>query len=96
MNSGSSLLRNYFRSKLPLDFIIPLNKKHLRRALNECVVHYNKGHPRSSLGPGIPNPPLDLPREASPQYRILPNYRVVTKPLLRGLNHEYGLARFAA
>ena len=37
-----------------LDYMIPLNEKHLRRILREWVVHYNQGRPRSSLGPGIP------------------------------------------
>lgn len=38
-----------------LDFIIPLNEKHLRRMLREWVGHYNSGRPHSSLGPGIPD-----------------------------------------
>jgi transposase InsO family protein len=37
-----------------LDFMIPLNEKHLRRLLSEWVRHYNTGRPHSSLGPGIP------------------------------------------
>jgi transposase InsO family protein len=79
-----------------LDFFIPLNEKHLRRALKEWVTHYNKGRPHSSLGPGIPDPPLDLPQETSSQYRIPQYYSVVAKPILGGLHHEYGLERFAA
>ena len=79
-----------------LDFFIPLNEKHLRRALKEWVTHYNKRRPHSSLGPGIPDPPLDLPQETSSQYRIPQYYSVVAKPILGGLHHEYGLERFAA
>jgi transposase InsO family protein len=37
-----------------LDFMIPLNEKHLRRLLSEWVRHYNAGRAHSSLGPGIP------------------------------------------
>lgn len=39
-----------------LDFLIPLNGRHLRRILKKWVIHYNKGRPHSSLGPGIPEP----------------------------------------
>jgi transposase InsO family protein len=79
-----------------LDFLIPLNEKHLQGTLKEWVDHYKRGGPHSSLGPGISDPPLELPREASSQQRILQDYRVVTKPILDGLHHEYGLAKFAA
>ncbi len=40
-----------------LDFLIPLNERHLRRTISEFVVHYNRGRPHSALGPGIPEPP---------------------------------------
>ncbi len=33
-----------------LDFLIPLNEKHLRRIIREWATHYNKGRPHSSLG----------------------------------------------
>jgi putative transposase len=79
-----------------LDFLIPLKEKHLRRTLKEWVDHYNRGRPHSSLEPGIPVPPRDLPQEASSRYRIPKDYRVVTKPILGGLHHEYGLERIAA
>jgi transposase InsO family protein len=38
-----------------LDFLIPLNERHLRRHFKEWVSHYNAGRPHSSLGPGIPD-----------------------------------------
>jgi hypothetical protein len=79
-----------------MDFLIPLNEKHLWRTLKERVDHYDWGRPHSSLGPGIADPPLDLPQEASSRYRILQDYRVVTKPIPGGLHHEYGLEKFAA
>ena len=79
-----------------LDFLIPLNEKHLRQTLKQWVDHYNRGRPHSSLGPGIPDTPRDLPQEASSRYRIPQDYSVVTKPILGGLHHEYELERFAA
>jgi hypothetical protein len=39
-----------------VDFMIPLDEKHLRRILAEWVTHYNQGRPHLSLGPGIPEP----------------------------------------
>jgi putative transposase len=42
-----------------LDFMILLNDRHLCRVLREWVAHYNRGRPHASLGPGIPDPPLD-------------------------------------
>ena len=39
-----------------LDFLIPMNQKHLCLILKEFVRHYNRGRPHSSLGPGIPEP----------------------------------------
>ena len=79
-----------------LDYLIPLNERHLRRTLKLWVEHYNKGRPHSSLGPGIPDPPGDLPQETSSPYCIPKGYCVIAKPILNGLHHEYGLARIAA
>jgi len=42
------------------------NGSQLRRTLKLWVDHYNKGRPHSSLGPGIPDRPVDLPQEAPP------------------------------
>jgi putative transposase len=39
-----------------LDFIIPMNERHLRSTVREFVRYYNRGRPHSSLGPGIPEP----------------------------------------
>jgi len=39
-----------------LDWLIPLNEKHLRGILREWVTHYNRGRPHASLGSGIPEP----------------------------------------
>jgi putative transposase len=37
-----------------LDFMIPMNERHLRKTLRSWMLHYNKGRPHSALGPGIP------------------------------------------
>jgi putative transposase len=80
-----------------LDFMIPLNEKHLRMILREWVAHYNHGRPHSSLGPGIPEverswpTPLILSRHDLPQ-----DMRVKAKKVLGGLHHEYRLEKCAA
>lgn len=40
-----------------LDYLIPINERHLQAILKEYVIHFNRGRPHSSLGPGIPEPP---------------------------------------
>ena len=40
-----------------LDFVIPINERHLRTTVREFVTDYNRGRPHSALGPGIPEPP---------------------------------------
>ena len=76
-----------------LDWLIPWNEKHLRLILREWVEHYNRGRPHSSLGPGIPDPADGLPVAAQPdRHRLPPGSRVVSKPVLGGLHHEYRLA----
>jgi len=79
-----------------LDFLIPLNERHLRRILTEWVAHYNKGRPHSSLGPGIPNPSVALSAVGPYRHQIPRDHRVVVKPVLGGLHHEYQLAKVAA
>src|SRR5262249_21248926 len=37
-----------------LDFLIPINERHLKMTVTEWVIHYNRGRPHSSLGPGLP------------------------------------------
>jgi transposase InsO family protein len=78
-----------------LDWVIPLNERHLRRVLAEWVPHYNHGRPHASLGPGIP--------EGSPNgvgectgHAIRANCRISAMPVLGGLHHEYWLEPVAA
>jgi transposase InsO family protein len=77
-----------------LDWMIPFNEDHLRRALREWVAHYNRGRPHTSLGPGIPDA-HDLATLES-GHRIRDGYRVVATPILGGLHHDYRLEPRAA
>jgi putative transposase len=80
-----------------LDFVIPLTEDHLRWMLREWVAHYNQGRPHMALGPGIPQPPMMLPVPLhGPRHRLPAHFRVVTRPILGGLHHEYGLKSQAA
>jgi transposase InsO family protein len=80
-----------------LDFMIPLNERHLYRILKEWVGHYNESRPHMSLGPGIPKPieALPMPRQAH-RHRLPYGQRVTARPVLSGLHHEYGLEQQAA
>ncbi len=78
-----------------LDWVIPLHERHLRRVLTEWVPHYNRGRPHSMLGPGIPDPSA-YPEERSSGHELPRTHRVVAKPILGGLHHEYQLEAVAA
>ena len=79
-----------------LDFLIPLNKRHLRGILKEWVVHYNRGRPHSSLGPGIPEPVAGFQRAEFPGHYLPSHQQVVAQAILGGLHHEYRLEKIAA
>jgi hypothetical protein len=79
-----------------LDFLIPLNERHLRGLLKEWVAHYNRGRPHSSLGPGIPDPRPCFQQAKSCGHDIPIDHHVVSKAILGGLHHEYSLERVAA
>ena len=80
-----------------LDFLIPLTENHLRIVTETWVTHYNRGRPHSSLGPGIPDPPVELPvRPHKHRHRIPSHCKIVTHPILGGLHHEYHLLPKAA
>jgi hypothetical protein len=78
-----------------LDFMIPLNERHLRRIVREWVSHYNRGRPHSSLGPGIPDSRSAPPPRAH-RHCFEEAERVTSTPVLGGLHHEYALERTAA
>jgi putative transposase len=79
-----------------VDFLIPLNERHLRGLLKEWVMHYNRGRPHSSLGPGIPDLGFGHGRAKPCGHHIPVGHQVVAKAILGGLHHEYRLARRAA
>jgi len=78
-----------------LDFLIPLNERHVRRILKAWVAHYNRGRPHSSLGPGIPEPG-GIPTPQRSGHAIPSTQRVAASPVLGGLHHEYRLENLAA
>lgn len=80
-----------------LDFVIPLNEKHLYGIWKEWVTHYNESRPHMSLGPGIPKPfgTLPVPQQAH-RHRIPTGQHVVAQPIIGGLHHDYGLEMRAA
>ena len=79
-----------------LDFLIPLNDRHLRGILKDWAAHYNKGRPHSSLGPGIPEPSEGIPVLEISGHRIPSGQQVVGHSVLGGLHHEYRLEPVAA
>jgi putative transposase len=75
-----------------LDWIIPLTEEHLRKALRSSLPHYNRGRPHFSLGPGLPDPPLNFPVHLQRQrHRFDRPSRVVAHTVLNGLHREYSL-----
>lgn len=75
-----------------LDYLIPLSANHLGRVLTQWVCHYNEGRPHMALGPGIPQPRVALPAPLQEQRHRLPTHcRVVARPILGGLHHDYRL-----
>ncbi len=80
-----------------LDLLLPLTASHLRRLLHTWVPHYNAGRPHMALGPGLPAPPahLSVPLHAH-RHRLPPHMRVMARPILGGLHHEYQLEEKAA
>jgi putative transposase len=80
-----------------LDYLIPLGERHLRVLLGAWVAHYNRGRPHMALGPGVPDPPHSIPVEVRPQrHRLGKEHRIVSRPILGGLCHEYALEPRAA
>jgi putative transposase len=73
-----------------LDYLIPLSANHVERVLTQWVCHYNEGRPHMALGPGIPQPRAALPAPLQEQRHRWPApCRVVARPILDGLHHDY-------
>jgi transposase InsO family protein len=79
-----------------LDFVIAINERHLRTVLRDWCSHYNRGRPHASLGPGIPERPVEDRISQSTGHRLPEGYRVAAKPILGGLHHEYSLEQQVA
>ena len=80
-----------------LDFLIPLTENHLRIVTKDWVTHYNRVRPHVSLGPSIPDPPVDLPVTPHKNRSHIPGHlKVLAHPILDGLHHEYCLVAEAA
>jgi len=80
-----------------LDFLIPLNERHLRRSIRQWVGHYNGGRPHSSLGPGIPDRHRSLEKPSdSGRESLLGSRQVVSRSILGELHHEYAWEEVAA
>ena len=79
-----------------LDYLIPINDRHLRVILKEFVCHYNRGRPHSALGPGIPEPIQASVPAGVHRHKLPTGFRVASKPVLGGLHHEYRLEKEAA
>jgi transposase InsO family protein len=76
-----------------LDWIIPLNERHLRHVLAEWMTHYNAERPHSARGPGLPDDSARRPDVTG--HRLLPGWRVIGHRRLGGLHHHYALERAA-
>jgi hypothetical protein len=48
------------------------------------VIHYNRGRPHASLGPGIPDPLSERNPLASTGHRLPEHARVIATPILGG------------
>jgi putative transposase len=79
-----------------LDFIIPFDEDHIRQILKSWVGHYNKSRPHSSLGPSFPDSKVRKADLQIKRHCIPKGHRIVVKPILGGLHHEYGLEEIAA
>ncbi|MGA2580612.1 MAG: integrase core domain-containing protein [Bryobacteraceae bacterium] len=79
-----------------LDYLIPLNERHLKRILREFIIHYNRGRPHSALGPGFPEPIEATVPTSRHRHRLPQGYGIAKKPVLGGLHHEYRLEKEVA
>ena len=77
-----------------LNWVIPVNERHLRHALAEWMPHYNGERPHSAFGSGLPDDTGRRP--ALTGHDLPPGHRVVARPRLGGLHHDYPLERVAA
>jgi transposase InsO family protein len=74
-----------------LDYLIPLNERHLRKHLREWMRHYNQARPHSALGPDVPDGGDRFIRANLSRYALPAGTRISKTPVLGGLHHEYRL-----
>ena len=79
-----------------LDYLIPINERHLRLILREFMGYYNRGRPHASLGPGIPEPDQASVPATDHRHRLPCGYRVISHSVLGGLHHDYRLEKKVA
>jgi transposase InsO family protein len=79
-----------------LDFVMPLNERHLQIIVKEWGIHYNRGRPHSSLGPGLPEPIQESGPASDHRHKLPAGQRVEKTSVLGGLHHEYRLVKEAA
>ena len=72
-----------------LDFLIPLNERHLKMTVKEWGIHYNRGRPHSSLGPGLPEAQPGQYSGKWPQTQTAGRLPRCETIVLGGLHHEY-------
>ena len=64
-----------------LDHVIVVNERHLRHVLRDCIHHYNAARPHQAIA-------LQVPDQQS-RARPATSGRIVSRPVLAGLTHEY-------
>jgi putative transposase len=64
--------------------------------VKEWGIHYNRGRPHSSLGPGIPEPRQENVPANGYRHKLPTGYRVVKTSVPGGLHHDYRLVKVAA
>jgi transposase InsO family protein len=79
-----------------LDFVIPLNERHLKMTAQQWGNHYNRGRPHSTLGPGLPEPTQDKVPASGHRHKLPAGFRIAKTSVLGGLHHEYRLVKEAA
>jgi len=79
-----------------LDYLIPMNERHLKRIVREFATYYNRGRPHTALGPGLPEPNQAAVPAGRHRYELPSGYRIAKTPVLGGLHHDYRLEQEVA
>ena len=69
-----------------LDFLSPVNERHLKMTVEEWRIHYNRGRPHSSLGPGVPENNLERVPASGYRHKLPAGYRIAKTSVLGGLH----------